>query len=35
VWDDADLVTVERRPPLLTGSAKILHLHLGVHSRAK
>jgi hypothetical protein len=29
VWDDADLVTVERRPPLLTGSAKILHLHLG------
>lgn len=35
VWDDADLVTVERRPPLLTGSAKILHLHLGVHSRAE
>jgi hypothetical protein len=28
VWRDADLVAVERRPPLATASGKILHLHV-------
>jgi hypothetical protein len=27
VWRDADLLRVERRPPLTTASGKILHLH--------
>ena len=28
VWREADLVAVERRPPLATTSGKILHLHI-------
>jgi len=28
VWRDADLLSVERRPPLLTAAGKILHLHV-------
>ena len=27
-WRDARLLTIERRAPLLTGSGKILHLHV-------
>lgn len=27
IWQDADLVRIERRPPLTTSSGKILHLH--------
>ena len=29
VWRDADLLRVEREPPLTTASGKILHLHRG------
>jgi hypothetical protein len=29
VWAAADLLTVERRPPMVTGSAKIRHVHVG------
>jgi hypothetical protein len=28
VWEDADLLRVERRAPLATTSGKVLHLHL-------
>jgi hypothetical protein len=34
VWADAALVRVERRPPMVTGGAKILHLHLGPTTQA-
>jgi hypothetical protein len=27
VWGDADVVTLERRPPIATATGKILHLH--------
>jgi len=27
-WRDAGVLTIERRTPLLTGSGKILHLHV-------
>jgi hypothetical protein len=35
VWGDAEIVTVERRPPLTTASGKILHLHLGRNGEAR
>jgi hypothetical protein len=32
IWGDADVVDVERQPPLATGAGKILHVHLKRHS---
>ena len=35
VWRDAGLLRVERRPPVITASGKILHLHSMSHDRAR
>ena len=34
VWGDADVLRVERRPPIVTESGKILHLHLDTNREA-
>ena len=34
VWGDADVLRVERRPPIVTESGKILHLHLDADREA-
>jgi hypothetical protein len=32
VWREADVIDVQRRPPLATAAGKIFHLHLKSHS---
>jgi hypothetical protein len=35
VWQDAQLLRVERRPPIMTEAGKILHLHLERRDRRR